>query len=107
MLENRGVEARELEELAARLARVVPAGMRSLRGELEQNFRVVLRANLERLELVSRERFDAQAALLARTQSRLAALEQRLQALEQTPDAPSKSAKPGRKRPPRGDVAQD
>jgi ubiquinone biosynthesis accessory factor UbiK len=78
------LESRQLEELAARLARVLPPGLRGLRGELEDNFRAVLRANLDRLELVSRERFDVQADLLARTQARLAELERRLAALEKS-----------------------
>ena len=76
-------ENKLLEDLAAGLARVVPAGMGGLRAELEDNFRAVLRSRLEKLDLVSRERFDVQAELLARTQKRLAALEQRLAQLEQ------------------------
>lgn len=75
-------DTRLLEDLAERLARVVPPGLKGLRAELEDNFRAVLRANLDRLELVSRERFDTQAELLARTQAKLAALEKRLKALE-------------------------
>jgi ubiquinone biosynthesis accessory factor UbiK len=75
-------DPKHLEELAARLARVVPPGLKGLRAELEDNFRAVLRANLDRLELVSRERFDTQAELLARTQTKLAAIEKRMKALE-------------------------
>jgi BMFP domain-containing protein YqiC len=73
---------RLLEDIAERLTRVLPPGFKGLRAELEDNFRAVLRANLDRLELVSRERFDTQAELLARTQSKLAALEKRLKTLE-------------------------
>lgn len=80
MPDNRG-----FEELAAKLARAVPTGLRGLRGELESNFRALLQANLERLDLVSREHFETQAALLLRTQKRLAALEKRMQALESVP----------------------
>ncbi|MDB5987658.1 MAG: hypothetical protein JWR16_2711 [Nevskia sp.] len=76
------VNPQQLEDLAARLARVIPPGLKGLRTELEDNFRGVLRANLDRLELVSRERFDVQAELLGRTQTRLANLEKRLKALE-------------------------
>ena len=72
-----------LEDLAARLASVLPPGLKGLRAELEDNFRSVLKANLERFDLVSRERFEAQAALLAKTQAQLAQLEERLKALEQ------------------------
>lgn len=81
-------DARQLEELAERLARLLPPGMKDLRRELEDNFRAVLRANLEKWDLVSRERFDTQAELLARTQAKLSAMEKRLTALEQKLAAP-------------------
>ena len=73
---------RKIEELASRLASALPPGLKSLRTELEDNFRAILRANLERFDLVSRERFEAQAELLARTKAQLEALEQRLATLE-------------------------
>lgn len=76
------IDPRALEEIASRLSRVLPPGLRGLRTELEDNFRAVLRANLDRLELVSRERFDTQAELLSRTQTRLTTLEKRLKTLE-------------------------
>lgn len=75
-------ETKGIEELAERLTAILPPGLRGLRAELEDNFRAVLRANLERWDLVSRERFDIQAELLARTQKRLKELEARLAALE-------------------------
>lgn len=71
-----------IEQLAERLAAILPPGLKTLRAELEDNFRAVLRANLERWDLVSRERFDVQAELLVRTQVRLKQLEARLAALE-------------------------
>jgi hypothetical protein len=76
-------DPRLLEDLAARLARVLPPGLASLRAELEDNFRAILRNNLDRFDLVSRERFEAQAELLKKTEAKLAALEQRLEQLEQ------------------------
>ena len=75
-------EFKGIEELAERLTAILPPGLKSLRAELEDNFRAVLRANLERWDLVSRERFDVQADVLARTQKRLRELEARLDALE-------------------------
>ena len=76
------LDPKNLEELAARLARVIPPSLKGLRAELEDNFRAVLRANLDRLELVSRERFDTQAELLSRTQAKLSAIEKRMKTLE-------------------------
>ena len=76
------IDPRQLEDLASRLGAVIPPGLRGMKRELEDNFRAVLRANLEKWDLVSRERFDIQAELLARTQARLSALEKRLIELE-------------------------
>jgi BMFP domain-containing protein YqiC len=75
-------DQRLLEDLAARLARVLPPGLCALRAELVDNFRSILRSNLERFDLISRERFEAQAELLKKTEAKLAALEQRLERLE-------------------------
>lgn len=84
---------RGLDDLAATLARVLPPNLGGLRRELETNFRAVLQANLEKLDLVGRERFEAQAELLTHATQRLAALEQRLAALENsTPQAPQEPA---------------
>ncbi|MFI4890135.1 MAG: accessory factor UbiK family protein [Steroidobacterales bacterium] len=71
-----------LDELARRLAESVPDSLRSFGRDLEANFKAVLQAQLSKLDLVSRQEFDVQAALLARTQQKLAALDQRLQELE-------------------------
>ena len=76
------IQPKVIEDLAAKLSGVIPPSLKGLRRELEDNFRVVLTSNLERFDLVSRERFDIQAELLARTQARLAKLEKRLEALE-------------------------
>ena len=70
------------DELVRKLADAVPGGLASVRGELEQNFRSVLQAGLNRLDLVTREEFEVQEAVLARTREKLEALEQRLEALD-------------------------
>jgi BMFP domain-containing protein YqiC len=71
-----------LDELARRLADAVPESVRSFGRDLEGNFKAVLQAQLSKLDLVSRHEFDVQAALLARTQTALAALEARVKELE-------------------------
>jgi BMFP domain-containing protein YqiC len=71
-----------LDDLARRLAEAVPESVRSFGRDLEGNFKAVLQAQLSKLDLVSRQEFDVQAALLARTQAMLTALEARLKELE-------------------------
>ncbi len=71
-----------LDELARRLADSVPESLRSFGRDLEGNFKAVLQSQLSKLDLVSRQEFDVQAELLARTSAQLAALEARLKELE-------------------------
>lgn len=51
--------------------------------ELEVNMRALIQGALTKMELVSREEFDIQAALLARTQQQLRQLEEKINQLEQ------------------------
>jgi BMFP domain-containing protein YqiC len=74
--------ADSLDDLARRLADSVPESVRSFGRDMEGNFKAVLQAQLSKLDLVSRQEFDVQAALLARTQASLAELEARLKELE-------------------------
>jgi len=71
-----------IENLARKLADSVPAGLRSMRNDLEENFRSVLKGGLGKLDLVTREEFEVQEAVLARTREKLAALEERLATFE-------------------------
>lgn len=72
-----------LDDLARRLAESVPEPLREFGREMETNFKAVLQAQLSKLDLVSRNEFDVQAELLARTQAQLATLEARLKDIEE------------------------
>ena len=71
-----------LNDLARRLAESLPASLQQARTDLERNFRAVLEAGLRRMDLVSREEFEAQSALLKRTRERLDELAERADRLE-------------------------
>lgn len=71
-----------LEELAKRLSAAVPPGLSSLGADMERNFHAILQAAFEKMNLVSREEFDAQRAVLARTREKLEKLEERVSRLE-------------------------
>ncbi len=83
------IELKTLQDLSDRLAAALPPGLGRVRGELQENFRAILQARLAELDLVTREQFDVQRALLIKSRKRLDELEARLAALEsETPAAP-------------------
>lgn len=75
-------EAATLDELARKLTEALPGGLQTLKADVESNFRAVLQAGLARMDLVTRQDFDVQAGVLARTRAKLEALEARLAGLE-------------------------
>jgi BMFP domain-containing protein YqiC len=71
-----------IDQLAARLAEALPNNLRGMRDELERSFRAVLAQGLAKLDLVTREEFEVQEAVLARTREKLEALELKVKELE-------------------------
>ncbi len=70
-----------MENLVKKLVDTVPQGLKSVREDLEQNFRSVLQSGLGKLDLVTREEFEVQEAVLARAREKLEALEAKLKEL--------------------------
>ncbi len=76
------INATTIDELAKRLAAMVPPGMKEAREDLGKNFRAVLQSGLGKLDLVTREEFDVQRCVLLRTREKIEQLERQLAALE-------------------------
>lgn len=68
-----------IEEFTARVSEVLAA---SPAKDVEKNLKATLTALFAKLDLVTREEFDVQAQVLARTREKLAELETRLTRLE-------------------------
>ena len=76
------IDLGHIDDLARRLSSLVPPGLREGREELQENFKSVLQAGLARLDLVTREEFDVQQAVLLRTREKLEALQAQVSQLE-------------------------
>ncbi len=76
-------DPKQLDDLAQRLANILPEGLKQARQDLEKNFRAILQSAFSQMNLVSREEFEVQAALLKRTREKLEALEAQVKELEQ------------------------
>jgi len=75
-------DPRTLEQLVTRIAASLPPELGRLHDDVERNLRAALETALARMNLVTREEFDVQAALLVRTREKLDALEQQVLSLE-------------------------
>jgi BMFP domain-containing protein YqiC len=67
------------DELNSRLSVLIAA---SPARDIEKNVKAMLASVFEKMDLVTREEFDIQSQLLARTREKLTALEARVAALE-------------------------
>ena len=76
------IDPKNLDDLAQKLAGSLPSGLQVLKQDLERNLKAALEASLARMDLVTREEFDVQSAVLGRTRERLQQLEARVAELE-------------------------
>jgi hypothetical protein len=71
-----------LDDISRRLAENLPRGVQNLQDDLQRNLRTGVESALSKLNLVTREEFEIQQAVLLRTREKLKALEERVTALE-------------------------
>ena len=73
----------QLDQMVKGILGSLPEGLKTLQGDLEKHLQIALRHGLRKLDLVSRDEFDVQQAVLARTREKLEALEKTVASLEQ------------------------
>lgn len=78
------IDPKLLDDLAKRMAGSIPTGLQSLQQDLQKSLRSALESGLSHLDLVTREEFDIQSAVLARTREKLERLEREVAELERT-----------------------
>lgn len=76
------IDPKSFDDLAKRLTEALPPGFRQFQAEMEKNLHAALQAAFSKLDLVTREEFDVQQAVLARTRAKLEALEKQVAELE-------------------------
>jgi len=76
------LDLRQIDELTRKLGDSLPPGVNQAREELERRFRTVLTGAFERMNLVSREEFEARCKMLDETRAKLEALQEQLEQLQ-------------------------
>lgn len=76
------LDPKKINEVVHQVMESLPEGVRNLPKDFQANFRSALTAAFAKLDLVTREEFDAQTAVLLRTREKLEELEKQIKALE-------------------------
>ncbi|MGZ8947670.1 MAG: ubiquinone biosynthesis accessory factor UbiK [Methylococcaceae bacterium] len=76
-------DTKTIDDITNRLAGAIPPGLNNLKEDMEKNFRAILQSTLAKLDLVTREEFEVQKLVLAKTRSKLEDLEKRVAHMEQ------------------------
>jgi BMFP domain-containing protein YqiC len=76
------INSKLIDDLARQISGSLPAGLRELQHDLEKNTHTILQNTLSKLDLVTREEFDVQSRVLARTREKLEQLEKAVAELE-------------------------
>jgi BMFP domain-containing protein YqiC len=77
-------DAKTIDDMANRLAGVLPPSLHAVKADLEKTFNAILQSALGKLDLVTREEFEVQKLVLAKTRANLELLEKRVADMEQS-----------------------
>jgi BMFP domain-containing protein YqiC len=72
---------KQFEELTKKLYGALPTSLQNFENEIQQQFREILQSAFSRLDLVTREEFDVQLKVLARTREKVEALQEQVNRL--------------------------
>ena len=74
-------DPKHYEELAKKLFAALPSSLQNLEKDIEQKFKEILQSAFSRMDLITREEFDVQTKVLARTREKLDSLQAQVDAL--------------------------
>jgi BMFP domain-containing protein YqiC len=73
-----------LEQLTKRISSLIPGDVKHVKADIETNIHSLLQTSLAKMNLVTREEFDVQSAVLQRTREKLELLEKEFDRLKQS-----------------------
>ncbi len=82
MIDPKILDAKFFEDVAAKIGKLIPESLKDLQKDIENNVKGILQNAFTKMDLVTRDEFDVQTKVLARSREKLEALEKRLAELE-------------------------
>jgi BMFP domain-containing protein YqiC len=77
------IDTKFIDGLARQISETIPAGFKDMQEDVQKNIHTLLQGALSRLDLVTREEFDTQSQVLARTREKLEQLEKTVSGMEE------------------------
>lgn len=77
------IDSKAIDDMVRRISDSLPSGVKAFQEDIEKNVRATLHGVFERMDLVTREEFDVQMAVLERTRERVMELESQVRHLEE------------------------
>lgn len=77
------IKAEVVEDIVNKVEKFIPEDLKTMRQDFSKNMKSILTAGLQKADLVTREEFEVQKAVLAKTRAKLEALEKQLDQLNQ------------------------
>ncbi|MDP1602299.1 MAG: accessory factor UbiK family protein [Legionella sp.] len=74
-------EPKQFDELTKKLFAILPNSLQTFEKEIQQKFKEILQATFTRMDLITREEFDVQTKVLARTREKLESLQAQVDVL--------------------------
>lgn len=81
-LEITMIKAEIVEDIVNKVEQFMPEDLKTMRQDFSKNMKSILTASLQKADLVTREEFEVQKAVLAKTRAKLDALEKQLDSLQ-------------------------
>ncbi|MDH3219666.1 MAG: accessory factor UbiK family protein [Gammaproteobacteria bacterium] len=78
------IDNQTINRLSEKINELLPPGLRQVKADFDARLKILLQQQLANYEMVSREEFDIQARVLARTREKLEVIETRLKEFEET-----------------------
>ena len=75
------IKAEIVEDIVNKVEKFIPEDLKTMRLDFGKNMKSILTATLQKADLVTREEFEVQKAVLAKTRAKLEALEKQLEEL--------------------------
>jgi BMFP domain-containing protein YqiC len=80
---NTMLDHKIVDEISEKISKLIPDNLQNMRADIKKNCHALLESSLAKFALVTREEFDVQKQVLAKTRAKLEQVEKQLAALEQ------------------------